>query len=73
MQPNICHQLNLTISSSTAGSVEYDILVRHTVDLNLAVRVNLTSLSEQPVIAQIITPDLYNLISRSALVTYLCN
>ena len=42
-----------------AGSVEYQVLVRHTVDLELAVKDNLIPLSSQLVTAQIITPDQY--------------
>jgi hypothetical protein len=42
-----------------AGSVEYEILVRHTVDLQLAVKGNLIPLGAQLVAAQVITPDQY--------------
>ena len=42
-----------------AGSVEYEVLVRYTVDLQLAVRDSLTPLGAQLVAAQIITPDQY--------------
>ena len=45
-----------------AGSVEYKVLVRHTVDLRLAVRENLTPLSAQLVAAKIITLDQYEAI-----------
>ena len=38
---------------------EYELLVRHTVDLQLAVQDNLTHLGAQLVAAQIITPDQY--------------
>ena len=38
---------------------EYEVLVRHTVDLQLAVKDNLTHLGAQLVAAQIITPDQY--------------
>ena len=41
------------------GSAEYEVLIRHTVDLQLAVKTNLTSLGAQLVAAQIITPDQY--------------
>ena len=40
-------------------SVEYEVLVRHTVDLQVAVRGNLSPLGAQLVAAQIITPDQY--------------
>ena len=40
-------------------SVEYEVLVRHTVDLQVAVKDNLTPLGAQLVAAQIITPDQY--------------
>ena len=42
-----------------AGSVEYQVLVHHTVDLQVAVRANLTHLGAQLVAAHIITPDQY--------------
>ena len=42
-----------------AGSVEYKILIRHTVDLQRAVRANLTPLGAELVAAEIITPDQY--------------
>ena len=44
-----------------AGSVEYEVLVHHTVDLQLHVAVedNLIPLSDQLVAAEIITPDQY--------------
>jgi hypothetical protein len=42
-----------------AGSVEYDVLVCHTVDLQRAVKEHLTPLGAQLVAAQIITPDQY--------------
>ena len=42
-----------------AGSVEYEVLVRHTIDLQVAVRPNLTLLGAQLVTLQIITPDQY--------------
>ena len=42
-----------------AGSVEYEVLVRHTVDLQLAVKDNLTPLGAKLVAAEIITPDQY--------------
>ena len=42
-----------------AGSVEYEVLVRHTVDLQVAVQDSLTPLGAQFVAAQIITPDQY--------------
>ena len=42
-----------------AGSVEYKVLVRHTVDLQRAVKDNLTPLGAQLVAAEIITPDQY--------------
>ena len=38
---------------------EYEVLIRHTVDLQLAVKENLTPLGAQLVSAQIITPDQY--------------
>ena len=38
---------------------EYEVLVRHTVDLQLAVQDNLTPLGAELVAAQIITPDQY--------------
>ena len=38
-------------------SAKYEVLVRHTADLRLAVRENLTTLGGQLVTAQIITPD----------------
>ena len=41
------------------GSAEYEVLIRHTVDLQLAVKTNLISLGAQLVAAQIITPDQY--------------
>ena len=40
-----------------AGSVEYKILIHHTVDLQRAVKDNLTPLGAQLVAAEIITPD----------------
>ena len=40
-------------------SVEYEVLVRHTVDLQVAVEDNLIPLGAQLVTAQIITPDQY--------------
>ena len=42
-----------------AGSVEYKVLVHHTVDLQVAVKDNLTPLGGQLVAAEIITPDQY--------------
>ena len=42
-----------------AESVEYQVLVHHTVDLQLTVKDNLTLLGAQLVSAQIITPDQY--------------
>ena len=42
-----------------AGYVEYEVLIRHTVDLQVAVKDNLTLLGAQFVAAQIITPDQY--------------
>ena len=42
-----------------AGSVEYEVLARHTADLRLAVKDNLTPLGSQLVAAQLITPDQY--------------
>ena len=42
-----------------AGSGEYDVLIRHTTDLQVAVRANLTHLGGQLVTLQIITPDQY--------------
>ena len=42
-----------------AGSVEYKVLVRHTVDLQQAVKDNLTALGAQLVAAEIITPGQY--------------
>ena len=42
-----------------AESFEYKVLIRHTVDLQLAVRDNLTSLGARLVSAEIITPDQY--------------
>ena len=42
-----------------AGSVEYEVLIRHTIDLQVAVRANLTLLGAQLVTLQIITPDQY--------------
>ena len=42
-----------------AGSVEYKVLIRHTVDLQRAVKDNLTALGAQLVSAEIITPDQY--------------
>ncbi|MCG8626608.1 MAG: hypothetical protein MJE68_31985, partial [Proteobacteria bacterium] len=41
------------------GSVEYEVLIRHTVDLQVAVMDNLTPLGAQLVSAQIITPSQY--------------
>ena len=41
------------------GSVEYEVLIRHTADLQVAVRANLTPLGARLVAAQIITPDQY--------------
>ena len=38
---------------------EYEVLIRHTVDLQLAVKENLTHLGARLVAAQIITPDQY--------------
>ena len=38
---------------------EYEVLVRHTVDLQLAVKENLTYLGARLIAAQIITPDQY--------------
>ena len=48
-----------------AGSVKYDILVRHTADLQLAVKSNLTPLGSQLVTAQIITPEQYEVIRNA--------
>ena len=42
-----------------AGSVEYKVLIRHTVDLQVAVEDNLTPLGAQLVAAEIITPNQY--------------
>jgi hypothetical protein len=42
-----------------AGSVEFEVLIRHTVDLQLAVKESLTPLGAQLVSAQIITLDQY--------------
>ena len=42
-----------------AESVEYKVLVRHTVDLQVAVRENLTHLGARLVAAEIITLDQY--------------
>ena len=42
-----------------AGSIEYEVLIRHTIDLQVAVRANLTLLGAQLVTLQIITPDQY--------------
>jgi hypothetical protein len=42
-----------------AGSVEYEALIRHTPDLQQAVKGNLTPLGAQLVAAQIITTDQY--------------
>ena len=42
-----------------AESVEYKVLIRHTADLQLAVKENLTTLSARLVSAEIITPDQY--------------
>jgi hypothetical protein len=42
-----------------AGSVEYEVLIRNTVDLQLAVKANIISLGAQLVAAQVITPDQY--------------
>ena len=42
-----------------AGSVEYQVLVRHTVDLQRAVKYNLTPLGAELVSAEIITPGQY--------------
>ena len=41
------------------GSVEYEVLIRHTIDLQRAVKDNLTPLGAQLVAAKIITPDQY--------------
>ena len=41
------------------GSAEYEVLIRHTVDLQLAVKANLISLGAQLVAVQVITPDQY--------------
>ena len=42
-----------------AGSIEYEVLIRHTTDLQVAVKNNLTLLGAQLVTLQIITPDQY--------------
>ena len=42
-----------------AESVEYEVLIRHTADLQLAVKENLTHLGARLVTAQIITPEQY--------------
>ena len=42
-----------------AGFVEYEVLIRHTVDLQVAVKDNLTPLGAELVAAQVITPDQY--------------
>ena len=41
------------------GSIEYQVLLHHTIDLQVAVRPNLTLLGAQLVTLQIITPDQY--------------
>ena len=41
------------------GSIEYRVLIRHTTDLQVAVRANLTPLGGQLIAAQIITPGQY--------------
>ena len=48
-----------------AGSVEYEVLIRHTVDLQLAVKDNLTPLGARLVAAQIITADQYEEIGNA--------
>jgi hypothetical protein len=53
-----------------AGSVEYDVLVRHTVNLQQAVKENLTPLGAQLVTAQIITPDQYEEIRNTRKTVY---
>jgi hypothetical protein len=42
-----------------AGSVEYEVLIRHTPGLQQAVKGNLTPLGAQLVAAKVITPDQY--------------
>ena len=43
-----------------SGLAEYEVLIRHTVDLQLAVKTNLISLGAQLVAIQVITPDQYH-------------
>ena len=47
-------------------SVEYKVLLRHTVNLQLAVKDNLTSLGGHLVAAEIITPDQYDKIRKTS-------
>ena len=47
------------LTITMAESVEYKVLIRHTVDLQLAVKDNLTPLGAQLVSAEIITLDQY--------------